>query len=264
MSIEDEIRAKKEKMQADMRETERKKQEAERLALAMREARMHEGSPVLIMPPSELQTAISETMPSMKFSNRKFMKTMPKPNGRTYVRRANMGQNGDSEYWSAFDVQLFSSGTGKNAWAYEMWVFSNGAVAFCKVAGTSETNMTWDELKSHGIDSSIVRSKIIEALAQQAIQAEQKAKEGCYIATAVYGSYDCPEVWVLRRFRDDVLLSNCFGRLFVKVYYAISPTLVKVMGGNRWFVSFWRRFLDRTISALKTKGFSDQKYNDRI
>ncbi len=25
---------------------------------------------------------------------------------------------------------------------------------------------------------------------------------GCYIATAVYGSYDCPEVWVLRRYRD--------------------------------------------------------------
>ena len=24
----------------------------------------------------------------------------------------------------------------------------------------------------------------------------------CYVATAVYGSYDCPEVWTLRRFRD--------------------------------------------------------------
>ncbi len=30
-------------------------------------------------------------------------------------------------------------------------------------------------------------------------------KNGCYIATCVYGSYDCPEVWTLRRFRDDVL-----------------------------------------------------------
>ncbi|MDR0918559.1 MAG: hypothetical protein LBM93_04840 [Oscillospiraceae bacterium] len=27
----------------------------------------------------------------------------------------------------------------------------------------------------------------------------------CYIATAVYGSYDCPEVWTLRRFRDYIL-----------------------------------------------------------
>ena len=27
---------------------------------------------------------------------------------------------------------------------------------------------------------------------------------GCYIATCVYGSYDCPEVWTLRRFRVDI------------------------------------------------------------
>ena len=31
------------------------------------------------------------------------------------------------------------------------------------------------------------------------------AKAGCYVATSVYGSYDCPEVWTLRRFRDEVL-----------------------------------------------------------
>ena len=30
-------------------------------------------------------------------------------------------------------------------------------------------------------------------------------KSGCYIATAVYGSYDCPQVWTLRRYRDYTL-----------------------------------------------------------
>ena len=28
---------------------------------------------------------------------------------------------------------------------------------------------------------------------------------GCYVATCVYGSYDCPQVWTLRRFRDNTL-----------------------------------------------------------
>ena len=32
-----------------------------------------------------------------------------------------------------------------------------------------------------------------------------EAVYGCYVATAVYGSYDCPEIWTLRRFRDKVL-----------------------------------------------------------
>ena len=46
---------------------------------------------------------------------------------------------------------------------------------------------------------------------------------GCYIATACYHSYDHPSVLVLRKFRDDILLKNAFGRLFVKVYYKYSP-----------------------------------------
>ena len=36
----------------------------------------------------------------------------------------------------------------------------------------------------------------------------QTQKRGCYVATAVYGSYDCPEVWTLRRYRDDTLYSS--------------------------------------------------------
>ena len=57
----------------------------------------------------------------------------------------------------------------------------------------------------------------------------------CYVATAVYGSYDCPEVWTLRRFRDDSLAETWYGRAFVKTYYAISPTLVKWFGHTEWF-----------------------------
>lgn len=32
---------------------------------------------------------------------------------------------------------------------------------------------------------------------------------GCYVATAVYHSYNCPQVWTLRRFRDGVLAEHC-------------------------------------------------------
>ena len=42
---------------------------------------------------------------------------------------------------------------------------------------------------------------------------------GCYVATCVYGSYDCPQVWTLRRFRDDTLGSTWYGRTFIRVYY---------------------------------------------
>ena len=86
---------------------------------------------------------------------------------------------------------------------------------------------------------------------------------GCYIATSVYGSYDCPEVWVLRRYRDNVLDKNVFGRLFIRIYYATSPTLVRLFGKCSWFKKLWKPWLDKKIAELKTKGFSEEPYNDK-
>ncbi|WP_297965829.1 CFI-box-CTERM domain-containing protein, partial [uncultured Anaerovibrio sp.] len=76
-------------------------------------------------------------------------------------------------------------------------------------------------------------------------------KEGCYIATAVYGSYNAPEVLVLRQFRDTMLLPHFFGRLFVKIYYAVSPLLVRYLGNNHSFVSISRTLLDKLVNRLK-------------
>ncbi|MBI4847180.1 MAG: SBBP repeat-containing protein [Nitrospirae bacterium] len=46
---------------------------------------------------------------------------------------------------------------------------------------------------------------------------------GCFIATAAYGSYQEPHVWILRQFRDNILLTNKAGAAFVKMYYRTSP-----------------------------------------
>lgn len=86
---------------------------------------------------------------------------------------------------------------------------------------------------------------------------------GCYIATCVYGSYDCPEVWTLRRFRDNILASTWYGRTFIKIYYSTSPTLVKWFGKTRWFNNLFKPFLDNMVTSLKEKGFSDTPYSDK-
>lgn len=86
---------------------------------------------------------------------------------------------------------------------------------------------------------------------------------GCYVATAVYGSYDCPEVWTLRRYRDYELAETWHGRLFIKAYYAISPTIVKWFGDTAWFKKMWKGKLDRMVSNLQQKGFENTPYEDR-
>jgi len=48
---------------------------------------------------------------------------------------------------------------------------------------------------------------------------------GCFIATAAYGSYLDPHVMVLRKFRDNYLLTNSIGTQLVEFYYATSPPI---------------------------------------
>jgi hypothetical protein len=48
---------------------------------------------------------------------------------------------------------------------------------------------------------------------------------GCFIATAVYGSYWEPHVMTLRQFRDSHLLTNKLGTKLIKAYYKHSPPI---------------------------------------
>lgn len=86
---------------------------------------------------------------------------------------------------------------------------------------------------------------------------------GCYVATAVYGSYDCPPVWTLRRYRDYTLDKTWYGRAFIRIYYAISPTLVKWFGHTEWFKKMWKGKLDRMVEKLQKNGVEDTPYEDR-
>ncbi len=85
---------------------------------------------------------------------------------------------------------------------------------------------------------------------------------GCYVATAVYGSYDCPQVWTLRRYRDFTLAKSWYGRLFIRTYYAVSPTLVKWFGNTEWFKNMWRPILDKMVKNLQLQGVENDPYHD--
>lgn len=74
----------------------------------------------------------------------------------------------------------------------------------------------------------------------------------CYIATAVYGSYDAPEVIVLRRFRDEVLSKSLLGRAFIRTYYAISPPVAKRLEKAGRMNRMVRRMLNRVVRRIES------------
>jgi hypothetical protein len=98
-------------------------------------------------------------------------------------------------------------------------------------------------------------------LASGRVKSPAQKKGGCFVATAVYGSYDCPEVLVLRRYRDQVLVRSIVGRCFIRTYYAISPHAVRWLGPS--FHRPMRRYLDSLVVVLRERGFHDAPYFDR-
>lgn len=93
--------------------------------------------------------------------------------------------------------------------------------------------------------------------------ANNTSSGSCYIATCVYGSYDCPQVWTLRRFRDNILDETWYGRGFIKFYYAFSPKLVRWFGNRDWFRKFWKKRLDAMVDNLNSKGIEGTRYQDK-
>jgi len=110
---------------------------------------------------------------------------------------------------------------------------------------------------------SLARQSGVMDLQSADSDSSSSSSEGCYIATCVYGSYDCPQVWTLRRYRDCTLSKTWYGRVFVSIYYVISPTLVKWFGHTKWFKSMWRDILDGIVKRLQNSSVENAAYEDK-
>ena len=101
------------------------------------------------------------------------------------------------------------------------------------------------------INESTSLNDVLRKMGYFSSNSTSSSSEGCYVATCVYGSYDCPEVWTLRLFRDNTLSKSWYGKAFISFYYAVSPCIVKHFGEMRWFNNLWKPILDKIVTKMQ-------------
>ena len=192
---------------------------------------------------------------------------------------------GESDYYAVFGLALmYSTIVNDNYKAFPLWKLSaehgnttakyNLGICYHNGWGTlkddNQALYWWRQAGAEGDENANDSVRVLEQEMQNGNShnnaehhdTAQKKSIGCYVATAVYGSYDCPEVWTLRRFRDNILAETWYGRAFIKIYYAISPTIVKWFGHAKWFNHMWRGALDRMVDKLQSNGVESTPYED--
>ncbi|UCH02069.1 MAG: hypothetical protein JSV20_09725 [Candidatus Bathyarchaeota archaeon] len=84
----------------------------------------------------------------------------------------------------------------------------------------------------------------------------EQPQQGCFIATATYGSELSPEVQFLRNFRDSTVLTTYAGRNFMDVfnsfYYSWSPSVALPISGNEGLRRAMKMVLYPLIGILHT------------
>jgi len=102
----------------------------------------------------------------------------------------------------------------------------------------------------------------IRELAKENLNIENKKsskKSGCFIATAIYGDMLAPEVVSLRQYRDSFLNCSKTGRVFIELYYYISPSLARFIGKRAVLKGVIRKSIFDPLVYLIKKHYTNLK-----
>lgn len=80
--------------------------------------------------------------------------------------------------------------------------------------------------------------------------------EGCFIATAAYGTETHPRIDILREFRDQKMKKYYAGRILVRIYYRLSPPVARYIEKSKSRKEKVRKFLVKPLCDIIQKNVS--------
>lgn len=162
--------------------------------------------------------------------------------------------------WKEADFKRYwEGGVWGNEWDY---LYDQGLLEndFCAWCGNNELKSDYyrsPSFSTRGVRVPICDDCFMEATGGNVQFQSTQAKSGCFIATAVLGNPFHPDVVLLRNFRDDYLFKKSIGRLFIQIYYLLSPPIAKIISRSNFSRTIVRKYFINPITRKVREKYYD-------
>ena len=153
---------------------------------------------------------------------------------REYGEPAHSGIIISPPYREGQEMEAIAAG---NGFAAALYAFGYGSEVegsiLCQVAPNGQIVITYQHQRLNVLAMSSQKGLDAPVEGMPTMQPQSAAERGgCFIATATLADPHHPALYVLRRYRDVVLLSSAIGRAFVRLYYATAPFVARRIEGR--------------------------------
>jgi parallel beta-helix repeat protein len=154
--------------------------------------------------------------------------------------------------YSPVQVRFAYKKSTDSAWSYTGWVSKSVDGTYARLLSMLTPGGQYAFKAQLKYDDVVDGETVIEG---GTLQFNTSPIEGCFIATAAYGTPSAEQIDVLREFRDTVLLESTLGSQFVALYYQLSPPVAEFIAGNELLRTMVRELLvDPIVWVVEATG----------
>jgi len=202
------------------------------------------------------------TMPAQNVTvTANFEEVSPPPEAPTVTTQAASGISTDSATlhvnytvgdFSPVQVRFAYKKSTDSAWSYTDWVPKSADGTYATPLTGLSSNTEYDSKAEITYASTVIESAIIQFITAMS---SLPPSQGCFIATAAYGTPTAEQIDVLREFRDIVLLESTAGSQFVALYYQLSPPIADFISESSFLRTLVRELLvDPIVWVVEATG----------
>jgi len=154
--------------------------------------------------------------------------------------------------YTSVDVRFTYKKSADSTWSYTAWVPKSGDGTYAAPLTGLNTSTTYEFKAQLKYDDTVIKGTTLQFTTKSSTP---PPSQGCFIATAAYGTPTAVQIDVLREFRDVVLLESTVGSQFVALYYQLSPPVADFIAGSSFLRTLVRELLvDPIVWVVEAAG----------